>query len=275
MAQERRGVQPATDAEPADAPRPPGAGPAGDAPPASAGTEDAQRADATGLGLGRSDDRHGLGPPVSSPYEPLSGTSRFEQSNPGYSPAMEAASPTTPPGALADDRAGLNVGGLSRLLLDGERVDSTLNLEEVARQSELEAVSDDVVLLTDQRLIQLSSGARRSTTTFVSLGDIDAVEIARERQGFGGYVWGGLAILAALLLLLIWDQPVGSVVGAIVVVLMGVYLIVDQVLTPGRAVANFRVGGSILQCVIAGEVGQKEVHGFVNRLFQLKGEAAD
>ena len=168
-------------------------------------------------------------------------------------------------------------GRLDRLGVDGlhlmsqERIDSALNLSD-DQDSETEA--DTIVVLTDRRLIQFTGGSGRRTATFVQLRNVDAVEVTTERQGYGGYVWGALAILAATMLWWVWENPVGSFAAAAIVTLMGVYLIVDQILSPGRTRVNFRVGPSELQCGVDSGTPSEDIYGFVNRLFQLKAEDA-
>ncbi len=170
-------------------------------------------------------------------------------------------------GQASADLGKLGFTGVS--LMDGESVDSALNLPNGAADEHDGAA--EIVLLTDRRLIRLSAGGRRREATFVSLYDIEAVEVASERSsGVAGYLWGGLAFLVALLTWRVWDNPVWSGVVAGIVALMGVYLIVDYALSPAAVRATFKVGGSEFDCGLNGSEASEEINGFVNRLFALK-----
>ena len=71
-------------------------------------------------------------------------------------------------------------------LMVGERIDSGLNLQNGVGQ-----VSDgdpDVILLTDKRVIHLQARGRRRSAAFVSLQDVESVEITSEREGFGAFI---------------------------------------------------------------------------------------
>ena len=72
-------------------------------------------------------------------------------------------------------------------LIDGERIDSTLDLRDGAVEEG--APAPEVVVLTDRRVIHLSANGRRRSAMFVSLKDVEAVEIASERTGYGGFIW--------------------------------------------------------------------------------------
>ena len=162
----------------------------------------------------------------------------------------------------------LGFGDLS--LIDGEQIDTALDLTN-GRSGE-DATASNVILLTDRRVIHLNTNGRTRGVVFASLQDMDTVEIASEGHGYSGFVWGGLAFVVAFFLWQVWDHPIGSALAAGVVALMGVYLIVDQWLTPGILRATFNAGPSKLQCGIGSEPASKELYGFINRLFQLKGE---
>ena len=154
-------------------------------------------------------------------------------------------------------------------LIDGERVDTALNLRE--GQEGEDAAAPNVVLLTDRRVIHLNVNGRTRKAVFASLQDVEAVEIAGERRGYGGFIWAGMAFVVAIMLWRVWDHPVGSFLAAVAVAMMGVYLIVDHLLTPGVTSATFKAGSSQLRFGIDGPQASAEVYAFVNRLFELKG----
>ena len=157
-------------------------------------------------------------------------------------------------------------------LIDGERIDSTLDLRDGAVEEG--APAPEVVVLTDRRVIHLSANGRRRSAMFVSLKDVEAVEIASERTGYGGFIWGALALLVAVMLYLTWDEPVWSLLAAVAVALLGAYLVVDQMLTPATVRASFKAGASELKCGLHGPDASRGAHTFVNRLFELKAAEA-
>ena len=72
-----------------------------------------------------------------------------------------------------------------------------------------------MLVLTDRRLIHLADDGRAREAVFIWLADIIAVRVGTERTGgVGGYVWGVLSIIAAILVWSIWDRPVLDVVAA-------------------------------------------------------------
>ena len=174
----------------------------------------------------------------------------------------------TGPLARGWDIGDLGLEGVS--LMDGESIEFALNVTEEARGGS--RANHNVVVLTNKRVLQLKADTRRRAAVFVSLDDIHAVEITTEQRGLSGFIWGGLALFVALMLWLTWDHPVGSVAGALAVALMGVYLIVDQLVSPSRYLATFKIGTSQIECGLSLDTPSEEIHGFVRRLFELRGE---
>ena len=152
-------------------------------------------------------------------------------------------------------------------LIDGERIESAINLGED---------SDDnkgVMLLTDRRVIHIHGDEKNRQAVFASIQDIIVVEVTMEREGMGAYVWAALSFLVALLLWRVIDNALGSVAAALLVALMGVYLIVDRVLSPGNPVAVFKTVSSEFRCELSGENVSPEIYDFINKLFQSKSES--
>lgn len=156
-------------------------------------------------------------------------------------------------------------------LIEGERIDSILNLNEDGSGD-----SDghpEVMLLTDRRVIHLHGNGNRRKALFASIQDMDAVEIAREQQGQGAFIWAGLALMVAILLYIVIGHDVIRIASAIIVALMGVYLIVDQFMSPGKPMLIFKTGSSELRFDLKGDSVSSEVYTFINRLFQLRDES--
>ena len=151
-------------------------------------------------------------------------------------------------------------------LLDGERLDSTLNLDgDGGRRSPGSAI----VLLTDRRVIHARNGRRRKAV-FASIQDIDAIEISQEQHGAGAFLWAGLAFLVAIILYLMIDALLTRTLAAAVVAVMGIYLLVDQLLLPGKPLVIFRAGGVQIEISLRSQEIPAEVYAFVNRVFELK-----
>ena len=159
-------------------------------------------------------------------------------------------------------------------LMDGERVDFTLHLRDGVADADAKGTDD--LMLTDRRLIHLNVNGRSRRASFVSIQDITAIDISSERAGgLAGYLWGGLALFVAVMVWRVWDHPVGSVVAAVSVAGMGIYLVLDRLLSPSGVRASFRAGTAVLQLSIRSPKAAGDIHGFVNRLFQLKDEGGD
>jgi len=154
-------------------------------------------------------------------------------------------------------------------VFEGEQVDTTLSLRD--EPSDEYDTDTDVLVLTDQRLIHLVAKGRNREAIFVSLEDVFAVEVGTEHPGgYGGYIWGGVSFLVALLLWRVWNQPVLDLVAAGVVALMGVYLIWDHLMAPLVMHTTVRAGSSQLQMNIHQGIDPQRVYDFTNRLFEVK-----
>lgn len=155
-------------------------------------------------------------------------------------------------------------------LMDGESLYAALNLKDEGGERQEE--DPDVILLTGQRVIHINPNGQLRRAVFVPLQNIDVVEITRKRS-YGGFIWGALAFFVAIMLWQVWDYPIGSTIAVATVALMGAYLVVDQILSPGSLHVSFKAGPSRLQCGIMSNHESKDIHTFVNRLFELKAEA--
>lgn len=156
-------------------------------------------------------------------------------------------------------------------VLDGEQVDRTLSLRD--EPNDKYDTDTDVLVLTDRRLIHLVANGRNREAVFVSLEDVFAVEVGTEHPGgYGGYIWGGISFVVALLLWRVWNQPTLDVVAAGIVALMGVYLIWDHLMAPLVMHATVRAGSSQLQMNIHQGIDPQRIYDFTNRLFEVKGK---
>lgn len=154
-------------------------------------------------------------------------------------------------------------------LIEGERIDSALDLSGGDGSPD----GPSVLLLTDTRVMHLRGRGKGHKALFASVQDVTAVEIVTQSEGRGAYVWAALAFVLAFLLLLVLDNLVFRYLGAAAAALMGIYLVVDRLTTPGKARVIFKIGASELRCDLDSEYAPTEVHTFINRLFQLKAGA--
>jgi hypothetical protein len=161
----------------------------------------------------------------------------------------------------------------SLTLLDKERIDTTLDLRDGLRGGEADGTAD--LFLTDRRLVHLAADGRRRRASFVSIQDITAIDINSERgYGLAAFLWGALALFVAVTLWRVWEHPVGSALAGLAVAGMGAYLVIDRLMSPPKVRAIFRTGNGELRFDIDSPSAARDIHGFVNRLFQLKDEAA-
>ena len=152
-------------------------------------------------------------------------------------------------------------------LADGEQIDSALNLTN-GDSDDLEGA--DLILLTDRRIIHLNGNGKKRRAVFASIEDLDAVELFFESEGNGAYIWAGLAVIVAVLLFFVIDNATYRVIAAGVVALLGVYLVVDQLLAPGKPWITFMAGAAQFRCEIKSNGSDEEVYPFINRIFELK-----
>ena len=131
----------------------------------------------------------------------------------------------------------------------------------------------NVVLLTGRRVIHVSGAGANQKTSFAAIEDIGAVEITRQSVGgYSAFIWAVLAFFVSVMLWRVIENQTLSIVAAAVVALMGVYLIVDRLLSRGEHALVFKAGGAEIQCVLKGDGDQSEAEALIARLFELKAE---
>ncbi len=151
-------------------------------------------------------------------------------------------------------------------LLDGEVVEQVIRLEDASDDD----ASGTLLMLTDKRVVYLSGQGKRRRAMYASVRDVQAVEIGYHARGSGAYVWAGLAFLAAFFLFFIIENTLGRIGGPVVVAGLGIYLVIDNLLTPNRQFVVFRAAGCQLLVDLDGDGSTDAVNDFIARLFQLK-----
>lgn len=150
------------------------------------------------------------------------------------------------------------------ILMDSEYTESTLNL------STKKSKTRHILVLTNRRVIQIGEVSRQRSMAFIALKDINSATIQPERRGFRGYVWGALSLLIAVILWTNWNQPIGSVIVPIIVVLMGIYLVLDHILSAKNLVVSFYSGPYSISGKVEESIPSENLTRFVNRVFELK-----
>ena len=131
----------------------------------------------------------------------------------------------------------------------------------------------EVVVLTDNRVIQMSGSESSRRTSFAAIEDISAVEITSQPAGgYGSFVWAGLAFVVSAALWRIIENQTISIGAAVVVALMGVYLIYDRLTSGGEHVLVFKTNGGEIRIDLKGERNQEEAEALIARMFELKAE---
>lgn len=151
-------------------------------------------------------------------------------------------------------------------LTGGERIEASLGMGDVAD-------GGDALLLTDRRIVRIGGGRNRQRA-FAAIDDVSAAEIARQPEGYANYVWAALGFLAALLVWLTIDSPPLSWIAAAVLALMGVYLVIDRLISRGSAYVAVRAGATqIFAALKDADIPDAEL--LINRLFEIKAARAD
>ncbi len=153
-------------------------------------------------------------------------------------------------------------------LLEGERIAAAL--ETGGGNGQMWFRRRETLILTDSRLIHSSEGGRRRGTVIVAVRDVDSVEVTSVRPGIGAYVWAALAVVLSLVLFLNIEHDTWRILAALVVLAMGVYLVVNQILDSGEPTAVFRTGGSEIRWPYDVKKDSEAVYDFINRLYQVK-----
>lgn len=151
-------------------------------------------------------------------------------------------------------------------LTGGERIEASLGMGDVAD-------GGDALLLTDRRIVRIGGGRNRQRA-FAAIDDVSAAEIARQPEGYANYVWAALGFLAALLVWLTIDSPPLSWIAAAVLALMGVYLVIDRLISRGSAYVAVRAGATqIFAALKDADIPDAEL--LINRMFELNAARAD
>ena len=134
----------------------------------------------------------------------------------------------------------------------------------------------NIVLLTGKRVIHVSGSGSNQKTAYAAIEDISAVEVTQQSvEGYSAFIWAVLAFFVSAMLWQVIENQTLSIVAAAIVALMGVYLIVDRLLSRGEHALVFKAGGAEIQCSLKGDGDQSDAEALIARLFELKDERRD
>ena len=132
----------------------------------------------------------------------------------------------------------------------------------------------DVILLTDKRIIHISGTEVNRRLAAAAIEDIGVVEITRQPAGgYGSFIWATLAFFVSFVLWrFIIDNQTIAIAAAVIVALMGVYLIFDRLTSRGGHILSFKANGADIQCQLPDSSNQAGTKALITRLFELKEE---
>ena len=161
-----------------------------------------------------------------------------------------------------------NLPGLR--LMAGEEVQESLGADEGESPK---SANRSMLLLTDRRIIHISGSGSNLKTSYAAIDDVSVAEITRQSVGgYGAFIWAVLAFFVAAMLWRVIENQTLSIVAAAIVALMGIYLIVDRLLSRGEHALVFKAGGAEIQCALKGDGDQANAESLIARMFELKDE---
>ena len=153
-------------------------------------------------------------------------------------------------------------------LMEGEDIAFAINVADPAGRPS--SKYPEALLLTDTRVIHLSGPQKKRRVVMAAVEDIVLVEIASYRRGIASYLWAALAFVLAFVLFATMENSVIRLGASAVVLLMGVYLIVNQLTEPGRPTAIFKAGATEINWSYGPDDDADDVNSFISRMFQIK-----
>jgi hypothetical protein len=205
-------------------------------------------------------------------------TSVPDQEAPGTAPddlgVYEIASLEVPSETASQDTEDKDTANTTRIseayglhesvLMSGEYTESSLDLNKEGEKPR------NILVVTNRRLIQIGEVSRQGSMSFIAIRDVNSAVIQPEHRGYRGYIWGALSLFIAAILWTNWNQPIGSVVLPIIVVAMGIYLVLDHILSARNLVVSFHSGSYSITGKVGEHISSENLTAFVNRIFELK-----
>ena len=153
-------------------------------------------------------------------------------------------------------------------LYNGERIEFAINAADSSGRPS--SKSAEALLLTDSRIIHLRGRRKNHRAVMTAVHDVDSVEITAVRRGVGAYVWAALAFILAMVIFATVDSTGVRLASSGIVLLMGVYLIVNEIMEPRKPAVVFRAGSAEIRWEFRSDNHADDVNQFINRLYQIK-----
>ena len=152
-----------------------------------------------------------------------------------------------------------------------ERVDCVFDVDRGVTDGGTEP--SEALFLTSRRIIHLRGRGARRRSVFLSLRNVDAIEIMRQPLGLGAFLWAALSAVVAVLIWQLWEHGLAPL-ASLIVVGMGAYLVVDRILSLQHLYVVVTAGASQVRLELRSKNAARDIHDFTTRVFQLQEEAA-
>lgn len=167
------------------------------------------------------------------------------------------------------DAAPSSLGDLT--LMPEERVDCVFDVDRGVADGGPEA--SEALFLTSRRIIHARGRAGRRRLVFLSLRNIDAIEIMRQPLSLGAFLWAALAAVVAVIIWQVWEHNLAPL-ASLIVVGMGAYLVVDRFLSLQHLHVVLTAGASQVRLELRSKAAARDIRDFTTRVFQLQEQAA-
>lgn len=128
----------------------------------------------------------------------------------------------------------------------------------------------EYLLLTNDRLIYISGTGNDQKTIMTTIHDVETVEIASNHPGYSSYLWAGLAGLISILLFSSIDNTSVKLAATAIVLLMGVYLVIDQITRPRKPTVVFRACNMEIRWECDSTNASNNIYELIKRLYEIK-----
>lgn len=153
-------------------------------------------------------------------------------------------------------------------LIDGEQIDCAIGFNGLQLGYRNRNIT---LVLTDIRLIRLDSNDRKYEVSYVSIKDIITADVLKVRKrSLYGLAWAGVSLFVAAMVWRIWDNEIMSMIAAVAIFGMGLYLAFDRLFGQDIVRAVFRTPAGDIDVSVGGSGSEEQAVGLANRLFQLK-----
>ena len=156
-------------------------------------------------------------------------------------------------------------------LMPEERVDCVFDVNRGVTDGVREPA--EALFLTSRRIIHVRGRGTRRRLVFLSLRNVDAIEIVRQPLSQGVFIWAALAVVVAVLIWQVWEHGLAPL-ASLVVLGMGAYLVVDRLLALQHLHVVLTSGASQVRLELRSKRASRDIHDFTTRVFQLQEEAA-